>query len=60
MQIEQETAVAAADAVRDAVTTVSVFDHVKNNRIEYLLALGILHLAGVIDKVVTSTSGICS
>ncbi len=46
--------------VKDAVTTASILTHVKNNRIEYLLALGLLHLLGISDRVLTHATGICS
>jgi len=46
--------------VKDTVTTASILTHVKNNRIEYLLALGLLHLLGISDRVLTHASGICS
>ncbi len=45
--------------VKDTVTTASILTHVKNNRIEYLLALGLLHLLGISDRVLTHASGIC-
>ncbi len=46
--------------VKDTVTTASILTHVKNNRIEYLLALGLLHLLGISDRVLTHATGICS
>ncbi len=46
--------------VKDTVTTASILTHVKNNRIEYLLALGLLHLLGISDRVFTHATGICS
>ncbi len=46
--------------VKDTVTTASILTHVKNNRIEYLLALGLLHLLGISDRVLTHASGICA
>ena len=34
-------------------------DHVKNNRIEYLLVMGIAHLLGLTGKAYTQLSGVC-
>ncbi len=46
--------------VKDTVTTASILTHVKNNRIEYLLALGLLHLLGISDRVLAYGTGICA
>ncbi len=45
--------------VKDAVTTASILTHVKNNRIEYLLLVGLLHLLGISDRVFTHAAGMC-
>ncbi len=45
--------------VKDTVTTASILSHVKNNRIEYLLLVGLLHLLGISDRVFTHAAGIC-
>lgn len=50
---------AATTAVKDAATAASVMNHVRNNRIEYLLALGLLHLLGVSDRLLSSINGVC-
>lgn len=34
-------------------------DHLRNNRVEYLLTLGILHLIGITDKAYSQVSGVC-
>ena len=47
------------DVVKDTVTAGSVFNHLKNNRLEYLLGVGLLHLLGVSDAVITKVSGVC-
>lgn len=47
------------EAVREAVTSASVLNHVKNNRIEYLLGLGLLHLLGVSDRLLAQLNGVC-
>lgn len=45
--------------VKDTVTTASILSHVKNNRIEYLLLVGLLHLLGISDRVFTHAAGMC-
>jgi hypothetical protein len=56
MQVSGEFAV----IVKDTVTTASVLSHIKNNRIEYLLALGLLHLLGISDRALAYGTGLCS
>ncbi len=46
--------------VKDTVTTASILSHVKDNRIEYLLAIGLLHLLGISDRVLAYGTGICA
>ena len=52
-------AMPTADAVQKAVTTASVISHIRNNRIEYLLLVGISHLLGLTDRLWTHASGVC-
>ena len=47
------------EVVKSAVTTASVLNHLKNNRIEYLLVIGLAHLLGVSDRILTQVSGVC-
>jgi len=47
------------EIVKDAVTTASVLKHLKNNRIEYLLVIGLAHLLGVSDRILAQVSGVC-
>lgn len=37
----------------------SIVNHVRNNRIEYLLLVGILHLVGITNKAYAQVSGVC-
>ncbi len=37
----------------------SIVNHVRNNRIEYLLMVGILHLLGITNKAYAQVSGVC-
>jgi len=48
-----------AETVKEAVTTASLLNHLKNNRIEYLLGVGLLHLLGVSDRLLAQVSGVC-
>lgn len=45
--------------VKEAVTAGSVLNHLKNNRLEYLLCVGLLHLMGVSDAVISRVAGVC-
>jgi len=47
------------DTVKEVVTTASVLNHLKNNRLEYLITIGVLHLIGVSDLVISQVSGVC-
>jgi len=47
------------EVVKEAVTTASLLNHLKNNRIEYLLGIGLLHLLGVSDRLLAQVSGVC-
>jgi hypothetical protein len=49
----------AVTTVKEAVTSVSIMNHVKANRIEYALCLIALHLLGASDLVITKVSGVC-
>ena len=57
MPVQPEAAV--AETVKEAVTTASVLNHLRNNRIEYLLAIGLLHLLGVSDRLLAQVQGVC-
>jgi hypothetical protein len=46
-----------------AVTTMkgaAAINHLKNNRIEYLVLLVFSHMLGLTDLVLSKTSGVCS
>lgn len=47
------------ETVKTAVTARSFFTALKENRIEVLLALILLHGLGVSDRVLAQASGIC-
>lgn len=44
---------------KEAVTAGSILNHLKNNRLEYIISIGVLHLLGVSDAVITKVSGVC-
>jgi hypothetical protein len=53
---------AAAETIevtKEAVTAGSIYNHLKNNRLEYLLGIALLHLLGVSDAVISRVSGVC-
>ena len=50
---------APIETVKDAVTARSLLNHLRENRIEYLLVVLVAHLLGVSDRILASTSGIC-
>tara|TARA_B100001778_G_scaffold306748_1_gene286300 strand:+ start:627 stop:806 length:180 start_codon:yes stop_codon:yes gene_type:complete len=50
---------AAAETVKTAVTARSLLTSIKENRIEVLLVITLLHLLGVSDRVLAQASGIC-
>lgn len=47
------------DAATKTVTTASIINHLKNNRVELALACIFLHLLGVSDRVLAQVSGVC-
>ena len=49
----------ASDAVVPVARSVVVMDHIKNNRIEYILLAGLAHLLGWLDNVQQAAAGMC-
>ena len=47
------------DTAQKAVTTTSILSHLRQNRIEYLLAIGIFHLLGLTDGLLTHAATVC-
>lgn len=54
-----EQAPEAADAVKRAVTSASIVQHLKNNRVEYIGLVILCHLLGVSDRLLAQISGVC-
>ena len=50
---------AVIENVKTAVTARSLLSAIKENRIEVLLVITLLHLLGVSDRVLAQASGIC-
>lgn len=53
------TAEAAAEVAITTSKAVVVMDHIKNNRIEYLVLAVLAHLIGWTDQAITYASGMC-
>ena len=53
------TPVPEIQTVKEAVTSASVLNHLRSNRIEYALGLVLLHLAGLSDRLLAQLSGVC-
>lgn len=47
------------ETVVQATKWASIISHIKANRIEYLVLLAILHMAGIVDKAYSQVSGVC-
>lgn len=37
----------------------SIVNHIRNNRIEYLLLVGLMHIIGVTNKAYSQVQGVC-
>ena len=49
-----------AETVMNVSKVALAIDHIKNNRIEYLIVLLLSHLVGVTSQVYEKASGVCS
>ena len=47
------------EAAIEVTRWASLVDHLRNNRIEYLLLMGILHIVGITNKAYSQVSGVC-
>lgn len=47
------------ETVVSATKWASIISHVKANRIEYLVLIALLHMAGLVDKAYSQVSGVC-
>ena len=53
------TAETAAEVAITTSKAVVIMDHIKNNRIEYLILAVLAHLIGWTDEAITYASGMC-
>lgn len=47
------------ETIVTSTKVVTALDHLKNNRIEYLLALLLSHFLGLTDLLISQTAGVC-
>lgn len=47
------------ETVSTAVKAASAVDHIKNNRIEYLLLVIVAHFLGLTEILISKASGVC-
>jgi hypothetical protein len=50
---------ATTETIVATTKVTTALDHLKNNRIEYLLAMILCHFLGVTDKLLSHTAGVC-
>jgi hypothetical protein len=50
---------ATAETIIEATKVTTAMDHLKNNRIEYLLVLILSHFLGITDKLLSHANGVC-
>ncbi len=48
-----------AETVVEVTKWASIVNHIRCNRIEYLLLVGILHLVGITNKAYSHVQGVC-
>lgn len=56
---EEKTVAVAAETVQKAVTTASIWSHLKTNRLEYLGLVILCHLLGVSDRLLAQVPAMC-
>lgn len=54
------TSIPHVDTVVPVAKVVTALDHLKNNRIEYLLVLIISHFLGITEILLNHASGVCA
>jgi len=50
---------AATETVVTTTKVLTALDHLKNNRIEYLLVLILSHFLGITEKLISHANGVC-
>lgn len=54
-----DTADVVLETAADTSKLITVFEHVKQNNIAYLIAIFVSHQMGILDQVITYGSGMC-
>jgi len=56
-----DTATAVVESAVDTSKMISIFEHIKQNNVAYLVGLLISHQLGILDQVIVwgSSSGLC-
>jgi hypothetical protein len=49
----------ATETIVTATKVTTALDHLKNNRIEYLLVLILSHFLGITEKLIGHANGVC-
>ncbi len=57
--LEEKSIEASADTVKRAITSASLVQHLKNNRVEYIGLVILCHLLGFSDRLLAQVTGIC-
>jgi len=54
-----DTASAVVETAADTSKLITVFEHVKQNNVAYLVAIFVSHQLGILDQVITYGTGMC-
>lgn len=54
-----DTAAAVVDTAADTSKLITVFEHVKQNNIAYLVAIFVSHQLGLLDTIITMAPAMC-
>lgn len=54
-----DTSSAIVETAADTSKLITVFEHVKQNNVAYLVAIFVSHQLGILDQVITYGSGMC-
>lgn len=49
----------STETIVTATKVTTALDHIKNNRIEYLMVLILSHFLGITDKLLSHAHGVC-
>jgi len=54
-----DTATAVVETAADTSKMITIFEHIKQNNIAYLVAIFVSHQLGILDQVLTYGSSMC-